>query len=60
MVVVPTYADSKDEASCPFRSNYASDRVAEGEAKNSWRWFNTVNRVVSGAKKVRQSYYFAR
>lgn len=28
------------------------DLEAEGEKKNSWKWFNTVNRVCSGVKKV--------
>lgn len=30
----------------------------EGERKNSWRWFHTVNRVCSGVKKVRGSVGF--
>ena len=51
VVVVPTYADPADALSCPFRSNYGTS-LAEGESKNSWRWFNTVNRVCSGVKKV--------
>ena len=25
----------------------------EGERRNSWKWFHTVNRVCSGVKKVR-------
>lgn len=51
VVVVPTYADPADALSCPFRSNYGTS-LAEGESKNSWRWFNTVNRVCSGVKKT--------
>lgn len=53
VVVVPNYVDPADAATCPFRSSNAAGMLAEGENKNSWRWFNTVNRVCSGVKKVR-------
>ncbi len=53
MVVVPTYADPADAASSPFRSSRAVELQAEGQAKDSWRWFHTINRVCSGVKKVR-------
>lgn len=50
---MPNYVDPADAATCPFRSSNAAGMLAEGENKNSWRWFNTVNRVCSGVKKVR-------
>lgn len=49
---MPTYADPADELSSPFREQQEGMQ-AEGERKGSWRWFNTVNRVCSGVKKVR-------
>ena len=60
--------DPQDAQSNPFRSTSTlaidSDPElrgdddgehlqGEGERKNSWRWFHTVNRVCSGVKKVR-------
>lgn len=53
VVVIPNYVDPEDAKTNPFRSTFASDQLAEGEIKNSWRWFNTINRVCSGVKKVR-------
>lgn len=53
VVVVPTYADPADALSSPFRSSRAVELQAEGQAKDSWRWFHTINRVCSGVKKVR-------
>ncbi|GAA5920647.1 hypothetical protein JCM1841_006977 [Sporobolomyces salmonicolor] len=62
VVIVPTYVDPSDALSNPFRSTstLAVDRdrelgehlLGEGERKNSWRWFHTVNRVCSGVKKT--------
>lgn len=68
VVIVPTYVDPADSASNPFRSTstFAVDqdqeardeehRRGEGERKNSWRWFHTINRVCSGVKKVRARF----
>lgn len=60
ILVVPSYADPADEFTSPFRSTRlknqngeGSDSLAEGEGRTSWRYFNTVNRVCSGVKKVR-------
>lgn len=58
VIVVPNYADPADALTCPFKSSNNLDLLAEGENKSSWRWFNTVNRVCSGVKKVR--FYFSR
>lgn len=52
MIVVPNYADPADALTSPFKSGTNIDLLAEGENKCSWRWFNTVNRVCSGVKKV--------
>ncbi|GAA6006847.1 tRNA splicing endonuclease subunit SEN2 [Rhodotorula paludigena] len=68
VVVLPTYVDPRDAATNPFRSTstLAIDLHAtpeeragevehlqgEGERKNSWRWFHTINRVCSGVKKT--------
>ncbi|BGP09293.1 tRNA splicing endonuclease subunit sen2 [Rhodotorula toruloides] len=64
VVIVPTYVNPADSASNPFRSTstFAVDqdpdardeehRRGEGERKNSWRWFHTINRVCSGVKKT--------
>ncbi|BGP17582.1 hypothetical protein JCM10213_001230 [Rhodosporidiobolus nylandii] len=67
VVIVPSYVDPSDAASNPFRSTssyLAVDRdpdaraaeqehlLGEGERRNSWRWFHTVNRVCSGVKKT--------
>ncbi|KAK4055880.1 tRNA splicing endonuclease subunit sen2 [Microbotryomycetes sp. JL221] len=53
VVVVPNYADPQDQISSPFKSTFASDSLlGEGERKNSWRWFHTINRVCSGVKKT--------
>ncbi|GAA5839511.1 hypothetical protein JCM9279_005964 [Rhodotorula babjevae] len=65
VLVLPTYVDPADAASNPFRSHSAlavdraggatgetEHRQGEGERKNSWRWFHTVNRVCSGVKKT--------
>ena len=68
VLIIPTYVDPRDAHSNPFRSTSTlaidSDPElrggddgehlqGEGERKNSWRWFHTVNRVCSGVKKVR-------
>ena len=54
VVVVPNYADPADALTSPFRSTLASTglALAEGESKNSWKYFSTINRVCSGVKKV--------
>ncbi|TNY24336.1 tRNA-intron endonuclease [Rhodotorula diobovata] len=67
VLVLPTYVDPADAASNPFRSHSAlalhqagsggatgelEHLEGEGERKNSWRWFHTVNRVCSGVKKT--------
>ncbi|KAL8287661.1 hypothetical protein RQP46_003519 [Phenoliferia psychrophenolica] len=57
VVVVPNYADPADALTSPFRSTLASagfgaEELAEGEAKNSWKYFSTINRVCSGVKKT--------
>ncbi|KAI5474229.1 tRNA-intron endonuclease [Pseudohyphozyma bogoriensis] len=46
VVVVPSYVDPEDAKSSPFNT------LAEMETRNSWKWFNTVNRVCSGVKKT--------
>ncbi|GAA5960741.1 hypothetical protein JCM8115_001815 [Rhodotorula mucilaginosa] len=67
VLIIPTYVDPRDAQSNPFRSTSTlaidSDPElrgdddgehlqGEGERKNSWRWFHTVNRVCSGVKKT--------
>ncbi|BGP41250.1 tRNA splicing endonuclease subunit sen2 [Rhodotorula kratochvilovae] len=65
VLVLPTYVDPADAASNPFRSHSAlavhqqggaegelEHLQGEGERRNSWRWFHTVNRVCSGVKKT--------
>lgn len=71
VLIIPTYVDPRDAQSNPFRSTstlaidsdpelHAEDDgehlQGEGERKNSWRWFHTVNRVCSGVKKVRHPF----
>jgi tRNA-splicing endonuclease subunit Sen2 len=73
VLIIPTYVDPRDAQSNPFRSTSTlaidSDPElrgdddgehlqGEGERKNSWRWFHTVNRVCSGVKKVRLPSFF--
>lgn len=50
---MPSYVDPEDERTSPFRTGSTDPDRAEGDAKSSWRWFHTVNRVCSGVKKVR-------
>ncbi|GAA5827364.1 hypothetical protein JCM11251_003781 [Rhodosporidiobolus azoricus] len=68
VLVIPSYVDPADSLSNPFRSTshlvytHPENNVeaqletehlqGEGERKNSWRWFHTVNRVCSGVKKT--------
>ncbi|KAK4705892.1 tRNA-splicing endonuclease subunit Sen2, partial [Phenoliferia sp. Uapishka_3] len=48
VVVVPNYADPNDALTSPFRSSFpGSDLIlAEGESKNSWKYFSTINRTL--------------
>lgn len=52
----PTLAVNQDPA---LREAYQAEQAerehlrGEGERRNSWKWFHTVNRVCSGVKKVR-------
>ncbi|GAA5982468.1 hypothetical protein JCM11641_006125 [Rhodosporidiobolus odoratus] len=65
VVIMPSYVDPADSLTNPFRSTTsyltvdrdpdareAEHLQGEGERKNSWRWFHTVNRVCSGVKKT--------
>ncbi|KAK4047407.1 tRNA splicing endonuclease subunit sen2 [Microbotryomycetes sp. JL201] len=45
VVVVPNYVDPSDKATNPFRSTFVSDMLGEGERRDSWRWFHTINRI---------------
>ncbi|KAM0786425.1 hypothetical protein ACM66B_001889 [Microbotryomycetes sp. NB124-2] len=52
VVVVPNYVDPKDKVTNPFKSTFVSDMLGEGERRDSWRWFHTINRVCAGVKKT--------
>lgn len=56
VLVLPSYADPQDKATNPFSQG---KKGAEGEERDSWKWFNTVNRVCSGVKKARLVFLFS-